>query len=310
MYRPTVKLFQLASPLLLAIALVGYLIGHRHNSPTPARLAYGKSVLLEYPTGWQQVPAADSPTIPGLPIAHALVLAPRGQTAGAGLISGQIPADATSQFPSAFLAQLHSLPVTEVVDLLHAQAYRYSQITIPRYAPALALYAIPTPGASHAVLACYASAADSRYMRQCQRIVADLTLVGEPPGDLAPEASYAGPLDQLIKTLGLARSTLRSSMRAHAAASTQSRLASDLARSYAAAVTSLAALEPPAAVGPDQAALTIAMLRAQHNYEALAAAALSASRSAYLDAQARIRAAETSVNAALQSFALVGYASA
>jgi hypothetical protein len=309
-YRPTLKLFQLASPLLLAIALVGYLLGHRHSSPAPARLAYGKSVLLEYPTGWRQVSAAAAPNIPGLPITDTLVLAPGGHAASAGLISGQIPASATSQLPSVFLSELHNLPHTEVLDLLHAQAYRYSQLTIPGYAPALALYAIPTPGTSHAVLACYAPAPTSRYMRQCQRIVAGLTLADERPGDLAPEASYAGPLDQLINTLNLARSKLRSSMRAQVAASAQSGLASELAHSYATAVKSLSALEPPPPVGPDQAALTTAMLRSQLNYEVLAAAALSGDRKVYLEAQARIGAAEANVNAALQSFALVGYGSA
>jgi hypothetical protein len=309
-YRPTLRLFQLASPLLLAIAIVGYLVGHRHGSPTPARVAYGKSVLLEYPTGWQQVSATAAPNIPGLPITGALVLAPGGDAAGAGLISGQIPANATSQLPSVFLSELHGLPHTEVVDLLRAQAYRYDQLTIPGYAPALALYAIPTPGSSHTVLACYAPAPTSSYMQQCQRIVASLTLAGERPGDLTPEAAYAGPLDQLIKTLSLARSTLRSGMRAQTAASKQSRLASDLAHSYATAVTSLSALEPPAPVEPNQAALTAAMVRSQLNYEVLAAATLNGDRRVYLEARARIGAAEASVNAALQGFALVGYGSA
>jgi hypothetical protein len=309
-YRPTLRLFQLASPLLVAIALVGYLVGHRHSSSTPARVAYGKSVLLEYPTGWQQVSASAAPSIPGLPITGALVLAPGGQVADAGLISGQIPADATSQLPSAFLSELHGLPRTEVVDLLRAQAYRYSQLTIPGYAPALALYAIPTPGATHTVLACYAPAPRSSYMHQCQRIVAGLTLADERPGDLAPEASYAGPLDQLIKTLSLARSSLRRSLRAQAAASAQSRLAGDLARSYATAVKSLSTLEPPSPVETYQAALTSAMVRSQLNYEVLAAAALNGDRSVYLEAQARIATAEASVDAALQGFALVGYGNA
>lgn len=310
MYRPTLKLFQLASPLLLALALVGYLVGHRHSSPTPPRLGYGRSVLLEYPSGWQQVSITATPKIPGLPITSALVLAPGGDASGAGLISWQIAANATSPLPSSLLSELHSLPHAEVVELLRTQAYRYSELTLPGYTPALALYVIPTSSTSRAMLACYAPTTTSRDMRQCQRIVATLSLAGEQPGDLAPEAGYAGPLAQLIKTLSLARVTLRNSMRAQTDASAQSRLASNLAHSYATAVESLSALETPSSVASDEAALTIALLNAQHSYEALAGAALSGDRSGYREAQARIDTAEAGVNAALQSFALVGYGNA
>jgi hypothetical protein len=309
-YRPNLRLFQLATPILVVVAMVGYLVGHRHSAATPARDAYGASVLLEYPTGWQPAPASAAPAIPGLPLTGPLLLTPGPNASQVGLLSGQIAASPTSQFPSAFLARLHGTPHTEVLELLHTQSYRYSQLNLNGYAPTLELYEIPTPGSKHTVLACYATSNYSAYMRRCMQIVAGLSLVGEAPSDLVPEAGYASPLDHLIATLNTARATLRRQMRAGIRAASMSNLARSLAANYAAAITSLAALEPPAPVSATQAALTIAMIRAQHGYDELAGAALAGDRGAYASAQAQIDAAESSVNAALQSFALLGYGEA
>jgi hypothetical protein len=309
-YRPNLRLFQLATPILVVVAIAGYLVGHRHSATTPAREAYGASVLLEYPTGWQPAPASAAPAIPGLPLTHPLLLTPGPNASQVGLLSGQIAASPTSQFPSAFLARLHGTPHTEVLELLHTQSYRYSQLSLNGYAPTLELYEIPTPGPKHTVLACYATAAYTADTQRCAQIVAGLTLVGEAPSDLVPEASYANPLDRLLATLSSARTVLRRSMGAGVSAGGMSHLARSLAASYAAAITSLAALEPPAAVSSTQAALTISMIRAQHGYDELSGAALAGDRAAYAGAQAQIKAAESSVDGALQSFALLGYGEA
>jgi len=100
-------------PVLVLVAIGGYLIGIHRTSGAPAtassassaqetRIASGPSVLLEYPTGWE--PASTPPAIPGLSIARPLLLAPGGDAARAGLISGQFPPGGSSPLPSAFLA--------------------------------------------------------------------------------------------------------------------------------------------------------------------------------------------------------------
>jgi hypothetical protein len=312
-YGSISRLLRLAAPLLAAVAIVGYLVGHSHSSATPAgaaektRIAYGTSVLLEYPGSWRLTDAGSAPAIPGLPVAGAMLLTPRGNGARAGLLSGQIPGGGTSPLPGGLLAQLRGTPHTEVVDLLDAQAYRYSQLSLQSYDRILYLYVIPSPGSSNAALACYATSAESGALRQCQQIVAGLTLVGRSPSDLTPEAGYASHLKQLIDTLDKQRLTLRATMRATAAPSALRRLAATLASRFAVAAKALTVLEPPLPAGAAQAALASSMLRAQHAYDALAAAARAEDPARYAGAKARVEAAETGVDAALQTFALLGY---
>jgi hypothetical protein len=319
---PTSSLLRLAVPLLAAVAILGYLAGHHRASATTAGaagktpIAYGKSVLLEYPHSWRPVDARTAPAIPGVRITSPVLLAPGGDAASAGLLSGQIPGGGTSPLPNGLLAQLRGAPHTEVVDLLNAQAYRYSQLSVRGYDRVLYLYVIPNldlvpnPGGSSTALACYAAAAASSYLRQCQRIVAGLTLVGHSASDLTPEAGYAGRLNQLIASLDGERLKLRARMRTRATPIALSHLASTLAERFAAAAKSLSVLEPPPAVGATQAALANSIEGARGAYEALAAAALAGSPSGYAAAQAHVAQAESGVDAALQSFALLGYSQA
>jgi hypothetical protein len=310
---PSSSLLRLAVPLLAAVALVGYLVGHRRASATTAggagrtQIAYGKTVLLEYPSSWRPVDARTAPTIPGLSIAGSLLLAPGGDAAGAGLLSGQIPGGGTSPLPSGLLAQLDGAPHTEVVDLLNAQAYRYGQLSVRSYRRVLDLYVIPDPGSSSTVLACYASTAASIYLRQCRRIVAGLALVGRSSSDLTPEAGYAARLKQLVAGLDGERLKLRARMRARATPTALSHLASTLAERFAAAAKSLSALEPPLPVSATQTALVNSIAGARGAYEALATATLAGSPSGYTAAQAHVTQAESGVDTALQSFALLGY---
>ena len=313
MYRTTPSLLQLAAPLLLVIAIAGFVAGHRHASSAPAgasdrtQSAYGSSVLLEYPANWRQVDTRLAPAIPGLTITGAVLLSPGGEGVRAGLLSGRIPRGESSPLPDAFLAHLHRAPRTDVVDLLDAQAYRYSHLSLPRYNRILDLYVLPSPAGGDAALACYASKPLASYLKQCQQIVAGLTLVGRSPTDLTPEAGYAGRLGQLVEKLDRKRLELRASMRASTAPATSSRLAATLAERFAAAARSLSVLEPPPPVGPTQAALASAIVRARQAYETLSAAAPAGSSSHYATAQASVEAAEGDVDAALQDFALLGY---
>ncbi len=313
MYRTTPNLLRLAVPLLVAIAGAGLFAGHLHSSSTPAgaatatRIAYGANVQLEYPASWRQTSADLAPAIAGLPIADALLLAPGGRGARAGLLSGQIPDGESSPLPDAFLALLHDAPHTEVVDLLDAQAYRYSRLNLRGYDRILQLYVIPIPGGRDAALACYASKPLAGYLKQCQQIVAGLTLVGGSPSDLTPEAGYAGRLDRVIGKLDSKRLTLRAGIRRAPSRSAVSQIASALVSSFAATASSLSLLEPPPPAGATQAALARSILAARAAYEALAAAVLTGSSGGYATAQMRVERSEGDVDAALESFALLGY---
>ncbi|HEX5851600.1 MAG TPA: hypothetical protein VFY36_00775 [Solirubrobacteraceae bacterium] len=310
MYWTTARLLRLATPLLAVIAIAGYLVGHQHATVAPAgalgeqtRIAYGTNVLLEYPAGWRQLAASAAPAIPGLRVTHAMLLAPAGDGAHSGLLSGQISGE--SPLPATLLAQLSGAPQTEVVDLLNAQAYRYSRLSPRGYDRALELYVTPTLGGSQTVLACYASQPQSRSMRQCQQIVARVTLAGSSPTDLTPDGHYAARLKQLIGTLDAKRLELRKKLSRRSTATALAHLATTLADSFTATARSLTTLESPRAANPTQMALTSSILAARRAYEALATAARRSA--SYATAQARVAEAESNVDAALQTFTLLGY---
>jgi len=290
-YRSTRRLPPFAVPILLAVAIFGYLAGHRHvpaASGETTRIASRANILLEYPSSWQQV-AAVVP-IPGMSIAHPLLLAPGGDSAHAGLLSGQLAGGEPSPLPARFLALMREIPHVEVVDLLDGQGYRYSRLSLPGYGRILDLYVIPNAGESPTVLACYASQAFSAYVPRCEQIVAKLTLTGQSSTyDLTPDTTYAHQLGALIEGLNRERLTLRRSMHLDATPAAVGSLATTLADRFAAVSTSLAVLEPPQVAGPAQAALAGSVLRARDAYRSLAAAALAQSPSRAATARGQVR---------------------
>jgi hypothetical protein len=308
-YRSTPNLPLFVVPVLLAVAIFGYLAGH-HRVPTVSgettRTASGASILLEYPSSWQ--PAATVPTIPGLRIAHPLLLAPGGNSAHAGLLSGQFPTKGLSRLPARFLALVSGILHVEVVDLLDGQAYRYSQLSLPGYDGILDLYVIPNAEERPTVLACYAAKGFSTYLPQCEQIVAKLTLIGQSSTyDLTPDTAYAGRLGALIKGLNRERLTLRRKMRPPTTPAAVGNLATTLADRFAAVAASLAVLEPPLVASPAQTALADSILRTRETYRALAAAAAAESPSGSAAARRQVYEAEADVDKALESFALLGY---
>jgi hypothetical protein len=304
------KLPPVVIPVLLAIAIAAYLIGsHGSSTPPPVaslavsgketRIAAGSSVLLEYPAGWRT--AGPAPTIPGLAVAHPLLLAPGGDSAHAGLLTGQLPAGQPSPLPASFLALLHAIPLAEVVGLENLQAYRYSNIT--GYQRALDIYVIPAVGGSSTALICYAASGYAGYLQQCEQIVAKVALVSQTSDDLSPNAAYASQLSELIAGLEWERMRLRAQMPKQP--TMLASLATTLAKRFAGAAVSVTALEPPVPASAAQAVLASALLRARAAYAAFATAAKEAL--SLSGPEARVNEAEAGVDAALENFALLGY---
>ncbi|MGA2452798.1 MAG: hypothetical protein ABSG93_04700 [Solirubrobacteraceae bacterium] len=296
-------------PVLVVVAIVGYLFGiHRASAPAApsasaqqTKIASSSSVLLDYPASWQAASAA--PAIPGLSIAHTLLLAPAGDADHAGLLSGQLAGGGPSPLPAAFLALVHGVPRTEVLSLANLQAYRYSGLS--GYDRTLDLYVIPTVGASPTALVCYAASGFSAFLRQCEQIVTTVSLVGQTPDELSPEAAYAGQLSGLIGALERERVTLRREM--HAQPADVGALATTLAARFADAASAVAALEPPQPASAAQAALASALDATRDAYTALAATAAGVGPAGYAGAERQINEAEAAVDSALESFALLGY---
>ncbi len=296
--------------LLAAAAIIGYLTGNSHSNGASnglMRTLSTASVLVEYPSGWQRT--APGPEIPGLSVVNAVALAPRGNGAQAGLIVGKLPEGEASPLPRSFVARIGQLPDTEVVNLLEIQAYKYPKLTIPGFERKLAIYSIPNPpNGDGTVLACYASAAFSSYMRACQQIVATVTLVGESQHyELTPEPTYARELNSSLEVLNGQRVALRREMGSRTALATAQRAAARLAEAFASAGASVSALEPPLAAHRAQTTLSDSISRAHEAYAALAAAAGEESTARFPAARTQVYEAEASVNNALEGFALLGY---
>jgi hypothetical protein len=299
----------MAVAVLAAVAILGYLAGHARTGAASAQKMHTASVagvLLDYPSDWR--PAAAAPVIPGLSLAHPVVLAPGGEAAHAGLLIGQLPAGEPTPLPRQFVARMRWLPDTAVVALLEVQAYRYARLSVPGFDQVLTLYAIPNPAGNPTALACYASAAFSASMRTCERVVAALTLVGQSQSyDLTPEPGYAGALGTSIRALDGQRVALRRELLPGTAPPVVQALATRLAAGFAGAAASIATLEPSSATKQAQATLSATILNARNAYTALAAAAQAENPSLSAAAGRMVSEAETSVNAALENFTLLGY---
>jgi hypothetical protein len=211
--------------------------------------------------------------------------------------------------PAAFVRALGAVPHTEVLNLLGGQAYEYSGLSVPGYDRALNLYVVPSIGdrVGPTVLACYAARGFGALLAQCAQIVAQFTLLGGSQYDLNPDRGYATRLGGVLRSLDAQRVTLRRRMRASRTPSVVGALATTLAARLAEAAASLSTFEAPAAASAAQAALAAAILHAREAYEALGAAASAEVLASYDAALGVVEHADAGIDAALESFALLGY---
>src|SRR5665811_998560 len=106
-------------------------------------------------------------------------------------------------------------------------------------------------------------------MGECGQIVAKLTLIGQSSFDLTPDTVYAAKLGTLVGTLNRQRLMLRDGINRGTTPAAVAGLARELAARFAAAAARLAALEPPLAAAPEQAALAGSLLHARASYLSL-----------------------------------------
>ncbi len=295
---------------LVLAAVFGYLAGsHRVSSSSgqgaagPARVATAPGLLLEYPVGWER--SSTPKSIPGLELKEAITLSPHGESAS-GLLSGLLPAGEPAPLPASFLERLSATPHAEVVSLVSAQAYRYSDIGLPGYQGVFDLYAIPS-GAGTRLIACFAPQHMTAAGQACERIVANVTLTGTAALTLTPSATYAGALAPVVSALDAARLAARKQLGESASAASVVGPARSLAARYEQAAGTISKLEAPAPAAAAQVELSQALSAASKAYGELAAAAETEGVSAYDAARSRVTGAERAVDRALESLVLVGY---
>jgi len=307
-YRPSPVLPFWVVPVLIAVAILGYLLGHSSGTDGTSenRAAAGGDVALGYPRGWRM--ARIAPGVPQLSVAHVVVVAPSGAAQHAGLMLGLLPAGELAPLPKRFVATLRRIPSPEIVNLIETQAYRYSRLSVPGYGRALTLSVIPNPGRQPTLLACYASPGYSSQMRECEQSVTTVTTAGAPQGlQLTPEPVYAKAISSAISALDRLRASLKGELRPDVSVASAQRLASELGDGFAVAAQALDRLYPPASVEPAHAALTDAVRRAHEGYVALVGAIGERNATRYEAAHDAVEKAEAAVDSALGSFVLLGY---
>lgn len=317
-YHNRIGMIQL-TPVLLAVAVVGYLLGGSHaGAGVPAAkttfiahtAAVSNPVVLEYPSASNWQVASGAPELSGLPIAQSLVLAPAGNAHDAGLLAGQMSVRNPTPLPVRFLASLSGVPRGEVVSLLTTQAYRYARLTPSQSKFKITLYVIPGVSGNAATIACYAarSAAASSYLDACERLVGKLTLQVEAQSQiLPPNVEYADKVSEVMVRVDKLRAEVRPGMRSGAAPVTVSALASRLAGGFSQALRSLSAIQPPSPVSLAQVTLSKALTEARAAYLALASAAGADGQARYEAARARVYNAEAHIVSALKDYSLLGY---
>jgi hypothetical protein len=298
-------------PVLIAVAILGYVAGHSSagNGPPERQTAKGADVALGYPAGWSKLSRA--PSIPGLPVGGASAIARRGAVADAGLVLGSLPEGEPAPLPASFVAKLGGrLPAPQIVNLVETQAYKFTRLSVDGMEQPLTLFVIPNPGSRPMVFACYARPALPTQLRACEQSVATVTVVGEPQAEqLTPEPLYAGRISTTVATLDELRATLKQELHPDVTVATARDLADRLAGGFATAERELGRLRPPAAATAVHEALSDGVAQAHSGYVALASAIGERDAAGYVAAQARVAKAEKQVDAALRSFVLLGYSS-
>jgi hypothetical protein len=319
------SLFVKAFPVLLPIAIIGYLIGgsvsHTNSSSADSAvasraLAAVNTVVLEYPSSYGWAPPATVPRIPGMSLTDAFALAPSGQGTRVGLVAGQLTdgqLSATNPLPTKLLASYPNLgDKGEVVSLLDTQAYRYEQPGNAAKSQArLVLYAIPFTAAANTMIACYAPAEVSyaSYLSTCEQIAGQLTLQGGSQSQmiLTPDAGYGQGVRKLLAKLQGLRSSTRATLRSQQNQPRFAPAANRLAQGFSEARRALVSLQPPTPAAPVHTELAGALAEAGSAYGQLASAAEARDVSGYALARERVKAAEGKVEAALRDYSLVGY---
>jgi hypothetical protein len=296
--------------LLVLLGFVGYLIGHRHTGPAPVTLSRSitdAGVLLEYPANWESSHLPPAYAALG-DLRQELVLAPRGQSAQAGLLIGLLKGTAGGPLPPRLVAQAGSDPHAEVVSMVAGvQAYRYRHLVLNDPALHLVAYSIPTIAAHPAVALCYTTAAAARTEGECEQIVEALTPIQAEPKEVAPYGRPAGLLKAALHTLVTERNAIRLQMRASGASSRLASLARRMADVFAAARRTLRPLPRLLPRGSEAGLALIGSLSAVERAYIDLAAAASGQSANYPSVRGQVYAAEARLQNALNGLALLGY---
>ena len=308
--------YAIAAVVVLAAALIGYVIGRPGDEKAPATPSRSASSTLtssttagalglRFPSGWDRL--GEAPKIPGLVLADQVAIGPTGSD-GRGIVAG-MAADAGGArlLGPGFLASLQEPPrAGDRVRLGKVEALRYEGLEPNGFGGrALTVFAAPT-SAGVATVACYAPPGDGAAFRpDCERVAGTLEVEGETAFPLGPDKRYAAGLNKILADLDKRRRAGRAALAAARTPTAQSKAAAGLADTAARARAGLRGLETSPAVAPAQAGIERALGNAATAYRRLARASRPA---AFRRAAAGVTRAERAVATQLARLEPLGYA--
>ena len=297
------QLIAVTAAAAIALAAVGYAIGHSgEDADTAARVSAGP-LRIELPADWKRTPTV--PRIPGLSLTEASNVAPETDVS-TSLLAGTASGSGATLLPPAFERNLERRPATDdVVKLGDTEAYRYRGLNVRGLGTPLTVFVAPMQ-TRVATLVCV-GATGSTHARECERTASTLQFDDTEPLPLGARKEYAQALERVLAKVSLARRTERNSLTDATTAARQARAARALAEAYRSAARDVRGLPTGPAERPATADLEGATRRTASAYRKLASAAQATSSAEYDSASNAVRQSERRFDRALDRLGRLGY---
>ncbi len=294
-------------------AVIGFVIagsgggsGSSGGSATPTKAASSADLAAKFPSGWSKL--AKAPAIPGLALANAVALAPKGDASGPSVVlgvAGQSAANSTL-LPSAFRNSLgldpSSAPKREAVRLSEnkLEAYRYAGLNPKGLGKPVTVFASPT-SKGVATVACIAPGPD------CEAIANTLKLTSGTPLPVGPSKTYAAALSTQLGGLNAKVQAGRIALQKGKTGKAQAKGAAQISTAYLATSKSLGSLALSPADRTANTQLADSMKATGTAYAKLASAASKGDKGGFAKAGKTVATGEQAIAGALRGLQAAGY---
>ena len=291
----------MAAVALVALAVVGYLVGHGGSSkssasgPALTQSASAGGVGISFPGAWRRV--SENPSVGDVQFRDPMVIA----GTGGRMTAGTVDATGPRLLPDSVKGGRG-----EPVSLGDLQALRYRGLSVG--GKPMTLYVVPT-SAGVATLACAppAGALAARFLQTCERAAGTLHLFTVKPFPLGPSEAHAKALDRELNALAAKKTAGERALAAAKLPDAQANATAALQAAYRDASRKVNALEvTPFAAGAN-GRLAFALGRVADAYGYAAKTLRAGNRARYAKAQVRLRNAAAALGRAKAALVALGY---
>jgi serine/threonine-protein kinase len=288
--------------LIAGLAAAGFLLGHSRTRAVkpPFSLAIAHQLALSFPTPeWQQAPGRAPKDVA---LADPVSLRGIGPAAGASLVAGIVPDVAPQTLLPAPLVQANKNADPQLARIGPYVGVRYRHLRFGGHK--VMLYAVPV-GKGAALIACHSVTVEGR--DRCNSVADSLLLQGIVPAGVGPDPRYARFLRALVAKVDAVRLAERKALGSGRTPGERAGHADLIAATLATATSQLEAVQPGIREREIQARLDRALGHARDGYVTLAASLRAGDREGFIRGRRAIVRSEAATDAALRSFAALGY---